>query len=1008
MISPAWTGLKKPESDSEGVELQWQRWHAAAARIREDSIAVFAANLRREGEALLDPVFRHSPYLSRCVMGDPQFVRLLVEEGPDVAFDDAIAHVGTGEQGESEKDLMARLRRAKRRAHLAAGLADIASAWPLEKVTGGLSRFAETALRTTCRYLLSGLHDKGRLALPDREQPEHGCGLFVLGMGKLGALELNYSSDIDLIVLFDPDVVPSTGEEDLQRMLTRFAQAFTRIIDAQTAHGYVFRTDLRLRPDPGSTPPAISTVSADTYYRESARNWERAAMIKARTVAGDTARGNLFLEGLHPFIWRRHLDFEAMQDIRAIKHQIDASRSRDNEPIKGRNVKLGRGGIREIEFFVQAQQLIWGGRDSSLRVRGTCQALDILVATGHVTHGAALELKKAYRFLRTLEHRLQMVDDRQTHSLPESEEGIEEIAAFSSLGAASDLERALFETISVVERHYSRLFEEKTARVEVLRLDFTGEAPDPGSLESLASLGYGDPERIARTVQAWTSGSFPALRNEEVCMRLMRLAPAALTMFADSRDPDAVFFRFDEFLSRLPSGTQLFSLLSAHPDLLGLLGEIMDSAPRLSKWLTRNPTLFDSVLSREFADLDIDDEGLEPEIAETARRGLVRLFYTLELSKSEMTLQLADATTQASDLQDLLDAVRRWANDKVFQIGVHLLQGMLTPVEAAKPLSDIADVCIAALLPGIEREFTAEHGRIPGAEFAIIAFGKLGSREMTVSSDLDLLFLYDHGPGHAESNGRKPLPAIQYYARLCRRLITAITAPTREGRLYEVDMRLRPSGNAGPIACSLDSFETYQHENAWTWEHQALTRARVVCADGALSDAFEKVRRAVLVVPRTPDNLAREIISMRERIRRENRDREETVQHMPGGLLDIEFIAQYLELLHANRVPGILAGNTIRVFELAGEHGLMDPGTAGELAETAVLWRNLQGMARLTVGNDFTRKPSGSALMDQMGGRLVTDALLDSVDDAAGRTRELFHTVLVAPAGISEVEQNQS
>ena len=255
-------------------------------------------------------------------------------------------------------------------------------------------------------------------------------------MGKLGAFELNYSSDIDLIVLFDPDVVPSTGEEDLQRTLTRFAQSLTRIMDAQTAQGYVFRTDLRLRPDPGSTPPAISTVSADTYYRESARNWERAAMIKARTVAGDTARGNSFLEGLHPFIWRRHLDFGAMQDIRAIKLQIDASRSRDGEPIKGRNVKLGRGGIREIEFFAQAQQLIWGGRDSSLRVRGTCQALDILVATGHVAHGAALELKEAYRFLRTLEHRLQMVDDRQTHSLPESEEGIEAIAAFSFLGAA--------------------------------------------------------------------------------------------------------------------------------------------------------------------------------------------------------------------------------------------------------------------------------------------------------------------------------------------------------------------------------------------------------------------------------------------------------------------------------------------------------------------------------------------------------------------------------------------
>ncbi len=994
MISQAWSGLTAPESVPESVELLWQRWQAAAERIRDEELRAQALDLRPAGEGILDPLFRHSPYLSRCVTVDPVFAMTLISAGPDVALDEAIAMAQPDIEGESEKELMTRLRRAKRRVHLTAGLADISSLWSLEQVTGNLSQFAETALRTACRHLLRALHERERLALADPTDAETTCGLFVLGMGKLGAGELNYSSDIDLIILFDPEIVPTTGAEDLQRTMTRFAQGLTRIIDAQTADGYVFRTDLRLRPDPSSTPPAISTVSAGTYYRESARNWERAAMIKARTVAGDTARGEIFLEALQPFIWRRHLDFAAMQDIRTIKQQIDSSRSRDGGTFLGRNVKLGGGGIREIEFYVQAQQLIWGGREPALRTRGTCETLDILVAGGHVTHGAAIELKEAYRFLRTLEHRLQMVDDRQTHSLPETAEGIGNIAAFSGFSDVEALECSFLEAVAVVERHYANLFAERSESVRQQPMDFTGDAVDDTTRQSLAALGYREPESAAATVLAWKAGPYPALRAPQSTEHLMRLAPSALAVFAGLRDCDGVLMKFDEFLSRLPAGTSFLSLVAAHPHLLELLGEILGVAPYLSRWLTRKPALLDSVLAREFTDLSFDDEDLEAEIAETARRGLVRLFYTLELDRDEMASQLAEATGRARDFQDVLDEVRRWANDKVFQIGVHLLEGMLTPVEAARPLSDIADACIAALLPVVEREFEADHGRVPGGAFAIVAFGKLGSREMTVSSDLDLMFLYDQSGSEAISDGRKPLPATQYYARLCRRLITAITAPTREGRLYDVDMRLRPSGKAGPIACSLSSFESYQHENAWTWEHQALTRARVVAASGQLGDDFARVRQEVLTLARSPSTLAGDVISMRDRIREENRNLEETIKHMPGGLLDVEFIAQYLELLHASHAPTVLAGNTIGVFERAGELSLIADEVAVELGETTALWNNLQGMARLT-GNELTvGSLADTALMERLGGQLVSHALVDSVDHAANQARHHFGVIL--------------
>ncbi len=994
MISQAWSGLKAPESVPESVELLWQRWQSAAERIRDEELRARALDLRAAAEGILDPVFHHSPYLSRCVVVDPLFAMTLIDDGPDAAFDAAMKMAAPDIEGESEKDLMTRLRRAKRRIHLTAGLADVSCVWSLEQVTGSLSQFAEAAIRTTCRHLLRALHARERLDLADPEDAETACGLFVLGMGKLGAAELNYSSDIDLIILFDPDIVPTTGAEDLQRTMTRLAQALTRIIDAQTADGYVFRTDLRLRPDPSSTPPAISTVSAGTYYRESARNWERAAMIKARTVAGDTARGEAFLEDLQPFIWRRHLDFAAMQDIRTIKQQIDSSRSRDGGTFLGRNVKLGGGGIREIEFYVQAQQLIWGGRESVLRTRGTCETLDILVAGGHVAHGAAIELKETYRFLRTLEHRLQMVDDRQTHSLPETAEGIGNIAAFSGFADTDALESSFLDAVGVVERHYGELFAERADSIRQQPMDFSGETVDDTTHRSLVALGYREPDRAGATVMAWKTGPYPALRSPQALEQLMRLAPSALTVFAGLRDCDGVLTKFDEFLSRLPAGTSFLSLVATHPHLLGLLGEILGVAPYLSRWLTRKPALLDSVLAREFTDLSFDDEDLEAEMAETARRGLVRLFYTLELDRDEMASQLAEATGRASDLQDVLDEVRRWANDKVFQIGVHLLEGMLTPVEAARPLSDIADACITALLPVVEGEFEADHGRIPGGSFAVIAFGKLGSREMTVSSDLDLMFLYDQSGNEEASDGRKPLPATQYYARLCRRLITAVTAPTREGRLYDVDMRLRPSGKAGPIACSLESFESYQHENAWTWEHQALTRARVVTASGRLGDDFARVRHDVLTLARNRETLAGDVVAMRDRIRGENRAREDTIKHMPGGLLDVEFIAQYLELLHARDTPAILTGNTIGVFERAGSLSLIPDNIAAELGETTALWNNLQGMARLTGNEDGVRSLAGTALMERLGGQLVSHALVDSIDHAAKQTRLHYATIL--------------
>ena len=996
-------GARFVPGDPKTIEVSWDRWREAAEQHPDPEIRTVAEQAR-DNDALaplLTTVFSYSPYLTRCLIGEQDFACRLLIEGPDTACARVVADIGrlAGSEPLSEADLMIRLRAAKRRIALAVALADIALAWPLEAVTGTLSDFAEAAVRAACRSLLLDLDRAGSLALPNPAQAEAGSGLVVLGMGKLGARELNYSSDIDLIVLYDQERVPATGRTDTRRMFVRIAQGLVRIIGSATPQGYVFRTDLRLRPDPGSTPPAVATGFALNYYRESGRNWERAAMIKARAIGGDGAAGRDFLEQLHPFIWRRHLDFAGAQDIRAMKQQIDAAHADTDGTLHRHNVKLGRGGIREIEFFVQAQQLLWGGRTPGLRTRGTLQSLDLLSRQGRVSSEAVSDLRQAYGFLRQVEHRLQMVQDQQTHTLPDSDEKLEEFAAFMGFGSTGEFETMMRGHSEAVERHFGALFEDRLAATPGSPLEFSGEETRTVTVEALGQMGYEEPDRVYDTILRWQAGTVPALRSPRSRDLIARLAPAILAAFAAAPDADASLRRFDGFLSRLPAGVQLLSLLSARPELLGLLVQIMGSAPSLAEWLTRHPTLFDSVLSREFTDLALpDDISPDPDLAEVARRGLVRLFYLHELGPDAMREQLEEAATRAADFQDLLDVVRRWAHEKIFQVGLHMLRGLLTPLEAARPLSGIADASLNLLIPRLLEEFRTDHGEVPGGRIAVVAFGKLGSREMTVSSDLDLLFLYDHEPGQPWSDGRRPLVANAYYARLCRRLIAAVTAPTAEGKLYDVDMRLRPSGNKGPIACSLTTFESYQNEQAWTWEHQALTRARVIYADGGLDAGFERVRTGVLARERDPDDLARDIRDMRDRIRKaQGRSDTWSIKHKPGGLLDVEFIAQYLQLAHASSNPEILAGDLVAIFETAGTIGVISPEAAGDLADAARLWHNLQGILRLAAEGDFDQDTATVASRNVIGrscGAEVFSVLVESIRETGERAAGYYAELL--------------
>ena len=965
-------------------DIHRQRWREALGRCTDDDLAAYgeAVLVKSDGVtggkasgggALIAAIFGNSPFLSQCLISDLPFARRLLEAGPDAAFNDALEAVTNRAalSNETTDQIKQRLRVAKRRAALAIAAGDIANVWQLERVTGALSDFACAALKASCRHLLRALHDSGELSLPDPADPEPDSGLIILGLGKLGARELNYSSDIDLIILFDQDTVPHTGNGGLQHLFTRFARNLVALMDERTRDGYVFRTDLRLRPDPGATPPAISVLAAEVYYESAGQNWERAAMIKARPVAGDEHAGLAFLDILRPFMWRRSLDFAAIRDIQSIKRQINAHRGGAQIAVGGHNIKLGRGGIREIEFYAQTQQLIWGGRDPDLRVRGTVEAITRLAEAKHVAPEVLEDLTKAYNFHRRVEHRLQMIDDRQTHELPDDAEGLLNFAVFLGYKTVEAFTEDLLFKLRTVAKHYAALFEDEGDLAGTGNLVFTGAEDDPDTLKNLAGMGFSEPAMISSTVRVWHAGRYRAMRSARARELLTELVPKLLESAATSPNPDLAFRRFDVFLQGLPAGVQLFSLFIANPGLFDFVAEIMAAAPKLAGWLSRYPILLDGVLSSDFFD-----------------------FVPDALSMGE---ELADASEQARDFQDFLDIERRWANDKVFQIGAHMLRGRLSPVEASGPLSDIADTCLTALLPEIERIFSEDHGKVPGGMMAVVAFGKLGSREMTVSSDLDLMFVYDCPPNVIESDGLKPLSPGHYYTRLCQRFIGAVTAPTVEGRLYEVDMRLRPAGDAGPIASSLEAFTRYQQSEAWTWEYQALTRARVVCAQGDLGARFGQTISTILTADRDVTKLLKDVVEMRGRLREKHGTAEIwSPKHLAGGLIDIEFIAQYLQLRYAAGHADILAGDTVSVLKAAAAAGMTEKDRARDLIDAATLWRNLQGILRLTIDGNFhaaSATPALKTVISRACGAVDFDALMQTMQASAEQTKGHFDAV---------------
>ncbi len=851
-------------------------------------IAPIAGNMAN----LLDRAGQVAPYLARLIARNSEALDLSEIEGLGAAFEPWFAawqdRLGAYAGIEAS---MPPLRHFKREAHLLIALQDLAGCASLAEVTDRLSTVADLATETALRVAAEarGLSSNG---------------LTLLALGKHGARELNYSSDIDLIALYDRERFDG-GTRDPGDAASRILRDLIALLETQTGDGYVFRTDFRLRPDPSSTPLAVSTAMADAYYESVGQNWERMAYIKARPSAGDLSLGQAFIDGLAPFVWRRHLDYWAIADIHAIKRMINAKVGDPSLGDVASDLKLGPGGIREIEFFAQTQQLILGGRDPDLRDPTTCGALDRLASAGVIEAQVRDDLTAAYSVLRAVEHRVQMLNDEQTHTLPRSEDGRQRVAILCGHDDRQVFEDALLALRERVHAHYSDLFaeeERKTRHAVHGNLVFTGVDPDPATLQTLAAMGFTDPARVIATVSLWHRGRVPATRSARGRQLLTAVLPDLLAAMGATGEADTAFARFTTFFEGLSSGVQLLSMLLAEDRLREDLVNTLALAPRLAQTLSRSPETLEAMIDGGERDrLVIPDE---------------------------------------MDFEAAMNEARRYHRESSLLVGHRLLQGGLNAAEAGEAWTGLADETVDAMAHAARRETERRFGPPPGA-WHVLAMGKMGGRELTAGSDLDLIVLFEPLPGAAD--------AQTWFTRFTQRFITALSAPTPEGLLYEIDMRLRPSGGAGPVAVSLAAFERYQAEEAWTWEHMALTRLRPVTGASGLAARVMAAAAAAITARAGRETLLTDIADMRARLRREKPARGSwDMKLSDGGLVDIEFIAQAGLLIAGD--AALITGNTDNALAGLAAAGRFDTSDAAALQRALRFQQSLQQVLRLAVG----------------------------------------------------------
>ena len=872
----------------------------------------------------------HAPFLRDALDAYPAIGTLFASAGAHPAVEAALAIDGD--------EIAQRLRRQRRALALAVALGDLSGELSLEQLTGALSDFADRAI------------DQALAAAIEERSPGAGTtGFAVLALGKLGSRELNYSSDVDLVLLFDPATLARRTRDDAGEAAVRIGRRLVELLQQRTEDGYVERVDLRLRPSPEVTPIVLPADAAISYYESQALPWERAAFIRARAAAGDLALGERFLREIQPFIWRRALDFGAIDEIRDISTRIRDHYAQGSALAPGYDLKRGRGGIREVEFYTQVQQLIHGGRDPALRARAVLDALPALVAAGRMEAGEAEALAAAYRRLRTVEHRVQMIDDQQTHRLPADGEALAGVAALDGLTDGAALIETLAEHVDFVSAKFDGLSPDRGTRL----------SNDPDVLaDELATMGFGDVGQVLRLIGGWRSGQVRSLRSPAARTAFEAMLPVLLQAIADGPDPGHALNRLSDIVERLSSGVNLYRLLEAKPALARVLSQILVHAPALADQLARRPGLFDGLIDASSFAAPPDAATVAAKLAE----GAGRLSY-----------------------DERLDQVRRMVGERRFALGVQLIARHRDPLDLTMGYAAVAEGAIHALADAARSEFEVAHGRVPGGELMILGLGRLGGMALTHASDLDLIFLFD-APDDAASDGPRSLGATDYFNRLAKRVVAALSVATAAGALYDVDTRLRPQGEKGMLAVRLDAFEAYQTSEAWTWEHMALLRARPLYGTAGGQARLRATIARVLTMDRDPAKVRADAAKMRADMAiHKPPEGPLDIKLGPGGLVDLEFAVHVTQLIHGTGFDPRLEVAIEALFEA----GLIDPMADPDLR----LLSRILVTSRLVTPGGGMPEPESRTLVAEVCGHADWASLLEAHDAARQRIAQRWTQV---------------
>jgi len=805
----------------------------------------------------------------------------------------------------STEVLMHNLRIAKKQFSTLTAVKDLRNEWDDLTIMSKLSQFADLCINITLNHLITLAFKDGKLPSPEIEN----SGISIIALGKLGSKELNYSSDIDLLVLFN--------KEDYKDVYVEITKKLVNILNMLTKDGYVFRVDLRIRPEPENNDLAVSLKTAKKYYMNSEQDWERTAMIRARHVAGDALLSKDFLLTIENWLWRKELDTQAIQSIYALQKQINSKQTIKNSAL---NIKLDQGGIRTLETFVQALQLIHGGNNPDLRVSNITSALTELSIENLISEQTCETLTHCYLFLRNTEHRLQMQEDSRTHTLPEGEEELEIFVAFMGYPSVDSFMQDLNEVRNSVQEI---CLKSSSSKIIYLcgNMLFTGIEDDAETLENLYKIGFNHPKRITSSIRNWLQGKYPSTAGEANHHKITEVVPSLLYSMSRTSTPDYAFANFDEFLSRFSEDTNIFSIFANSTQKMNAIINIMGTSPIMASHILAHPRLLGDVLSQ----------------------GYLEYFSELDVLKNE----LSDILMEEKNYDEAINSVIRFVNEKKFHAGTHILEGATSITQISKYLSDIAETAISCLLPYIQEEFEKTHGKFKSGEFALILMGSLGAQQFSTDSDLDMIPIYKVDEKEAQSDGKVPLSPSIYYIRLTQKIINALSTYNESGKLYEVDPRLRPEGEKGPIASRFENFIQYQKDNPWTWEYINLTRCRIISPNYDLERALQYEFNKIILAPKDKKILKENILKRQKEIsERFSPKNKWDLKYTLGGMMDIVIITQYLILLNAN--PKINSNNTVKAIENLVNANILAKNTGEILIKSYKLLQTTNCLLKLT------------------------------------------------------------